>query len=401
MLRNTSQTYPEPANDVPVLGAYDVVVCGGGPAGCAAAVASARHGANTLLIEKDGYLGGATVAQLVCVILSTNGADFQGIWHEYIHGLRQRNAVRPFMRCPKRGQIRSVVDPEQVKFVWDELVSEAGAAILHHAYACTCLLEEGKANGVFVETRAGRRAVLAERVIDCSGDGIVAAQSGVPWEQGDGEHPWAMALTKMLRLGNAQRPADWPDEDALERIEEELTSAIARGEFDAPVLVEKTRFLNYVRSWLWELPKPRTETLSLISRVLEIDPLDPWELTRAEREGREQARQGAEAFRRFVPGCEDAYLLDTSNQIGVRSSRRLRGLATVSDEDAWSFRKQPGEGIARCSWDIDVWPANSYSKAAVPRDDPAYGEREERMRAGRLLRHSLRRPSSPKRSITC
>ena len=379
---STRRTVPEPARAVPVLGAYDVVVCGGGPSGCAAAVAAARHGANTLLLEKEGHLGGATVGQLVCVILSSNGADFQGIWHEYIHRLRRRDAVRPFQRSPKHGQIYSTLDPEQVKFVWDDLLTEAGAHLLHHAYACTGMIIDGTAKGVFLETRAGRRAILAQRVIDCTGDGIVAAESGVPWDQGDGEHPWAMALTKMLRLGNARRPAHWPDEEALKQIEEKLTGAIARGEFDAPVLVEKTRFLNYIRSWLWELPDPRPETLFLISRVLEVDPLDPWDLTRAEREGREQARQGAEAFRRFVPGCEDAYLLDTSNQIGVRSSRRLRGMATVTDEDAWGFRKRPEESIARCSWDIDVWPANSYSKAAVPHDQPTYQDREERMRRG-------------------
>jgi len=374
-------TRSEPGRNVPVLASYDVVVCGGGPAGCAAAVAAARNGARTLVLEKEGYLGGAPCTQLVCVILSTNGVDFQGIWHEYIARLQARKAVRPFSRPSPGGHIRSVTDPEQVKFVWDELLTEAGVEMLHHTYGAVCAVEDGAAKGVFVETRAGRQAILAKCVVDATGDGIVAAQTGITFEQGDGEHLWAMALTKMFRMGNVRKPANWPDEEALARIERELTEAIERGEYTAPVIVEKKRFMGYVRNWSWAMPENRTEFLSLISRVLKVNPLDPFDLTRAEREGREQARQAADAFCRFVPGFEEAYLLDTSNQIGVRSSRRLRGIATVSDEDVWNFNKYP-DSIARASWDVDVWPADSYSKAAVPLGTDGYKWRQDRMARG-------------------
>jgi hypothetical protein len=190
-----------------------------------------------------------------------------------------------------------------------------------------------------------------------------------------------MALTKMFRMGNVHKPANWPDEDAIARIECELSAAIERGEYTAPVITEKRRFLGYVRNWSWGMPEKRTELLSLISRVLQVNPLDPVDLTRAEREGREQARQAADALCRFVPGFEEAYLLDTSNQIGVRSSRRLRGIAEVSADDVWSFTKYP-DGIARGSWDVDVWPADSYSKAAVPIGEDGYKWRQQRMVAG-------------------
>jgi len=368
----------EPARDLPVLGEYDVVVCGGGPAGCAAGVASARRGARTLLVEREGFLGGATVAQLVVVVLSTNGVDFQGIWHEYARGLKERDGIRELTGAGS-GQLRSSVDPETVKFVWDELLTEAGAEILHHAWASTCVVEDGRARGVIVETKAGRRAIRAKRVIDCTADGVVAAASGVGWDQGDGERPWAMALTKVFRMGGVTRPDDWPNAAAMAKLEADLTVAIERGDYDAPVVVEKRRLLNYIRGWHWELPERRRETLSVISRVLEVDPLDPFDLTRAEREGREQAWQAADFMRRYVPGMEDAHLLDTSAHIGVRSSRRLHGLATVTSEDAWRFRKTPDE-IARSSWNIDVWPAASYSAPAVPYGEAEYKERIRRMR---------------------
>ena len=373
-------TIREPARDVTVLAAYDVVVCGGGPAGCAAAIGAARHGARTLLVEKDGYLGGATVSQLVCVVLSTNGVDFQGVWHDYARGLRTRGGLRELTGFGS-GHIRGAVDPELVKYVWDDLCSRAGVELLHHAYGCTCIVEDGQARGLLAETKAGRRAILAKRVIDCTGDGIVAAQSGVAWDQGDGIHPWAMALTKVLRMGGVRYPEKWPDWDAVQRFQAELDAAIAGGEYDEPVVTEKKRLAGYVVGRCWELPEARQEIISVISRVLKTDPLDPFAMTRAEREGREQARQAAEVLRRFAPGFEQAYLLDTSAHIGVRSSRRLRGLATVTAEDAQTFRKYP-DGVARSSWDIDVWPADSYSAPAVPRNTPEYEARKQRLLAG-------------------
>lgn len=375
----TGKTWREPARDVPVLGEWDVIVCGGGPAGCAAALAAARHGAKTLLLEKEGCLGGATVGQLVCVVLSTNGVDFQGVWHEYAAALKRRGGFNGLFRTP--ANLSGSVDPEQVKFVWDELLSQAGVTLLHHVHGAAAVVEAGRAAGVVAETRAGRRAFLAKRVIDATGDGIVAAQAGVPWEQGDGRNPWAMACTKVFRLGNVQRPENGPDAAAMTRIEAGLAAAVARGEYTAPVVTEMNRLLSYIRGQAWGMPAARHELLSVLSRVLKVDPLDPFDVTRAEREGREQARQAADVYRRWVPGFENAYLLDTSNQIGVRSSRRLRGLAVVTDADAREFRKHP-DGIARSSWELDVWPADSYAAPAVDRDSAAWRDRHARLAAG-------------------
>ena len=383
----------EPEREVPVLGEYDVVVCGGGPAGCAAAVASARRGARTLLLEKDGYLGGATVSQLVVVILSTNCADFQGIWHEVMGRLRKRDGVRFEMKPPRpqggNPGCWGSVDPEQVKFVWDDLLSEAGAEILHHAYAATAILEAGVARGVFVETKAGRQAILAKRVIDTTGDGVVCAQSGVPWEQGDGTNKWAMSCTKVFRVGGVQWPEDWPTDEGMRKLTADLAAAVERGDYDAPVVTEQRRLLGYLRNKSWRLPGRRNEMMSVLSRVLRVDPLDPFDFTRAEREGREQARQAADFCCRYAPGFEEAYLLDTSAHLGVRSTRRVQGIETVTTDDALHLNRYE-DGIARCSFGIDVWPAESYDKKAgddgggdaftitgVPR-----AERDEKIAAG-------------------
>ena len=380
MFGGQNKTYHEPARQVPIVGEYDVLVAGGGPAGCAAAFYAARHGARTLLVEKDGYLGGATVSQLVVVILSTNGMDFQGVWHEFMHVMKRRGGVDENALRTIPGQIMGSVDPEVVKHAWDEMLSAAGVSILHHALVAGTIIELGVIKGLLIETKAGRQAVLAKRVIDCTGDGAVCFQAGVPWDQGDGTRKYAMACTKVLRLGNVRKPEGFPTQAHLKALDEGLKLALERKEFSTPVITTG-RVLNYARTWAWPLPSHRPELMLVTSRVLNVDPLDPADLTRAEREGREQAWQVAQFYRKYVPGCEQCYLLDTSNHLGVRSSRRIHGIETVMARDAIEFRKYP-DGIARGSWDIDVWPPDSYTAPAVDRAAPGYKERREQFIAG-------------------
>ena len=121
----STEVYREPAKDLKVLGHWDVVVAGGGPAGCAAALAAARCGARTLLVEKAGHLGGQTVDAMVCVVLSTNGVDFQGVWHDYIRAIRRRRGAGE-MRL-RHVHMDAMLYPEIVKFAWDDLLSAAGS----------------------------------------------------------------------------------------------------------------------------------------------------------------------------------------------------------------------------------------------------------------------------------
>ncbi|MFP4176920.1 MAG: FAD-dependent oxidoreductase, partial [Candidatus Brocadiia bacterium] len=374
-----TESITEPARDIPVLAEHDVVVCGGGPAGCAAAIAAARNGADTLLVEKNGYLGGATVSQLVCVILSTNAVDFQGIWHEFTAAMDERNAVNlPVQQGDYT--YRGGYDPEIVKHVWDAMLTEAGVRILHHALCAGTVVEEETIRGVIVETKAGRQAILADRVVDATGDGHVCHRAGVPWEQGVDGKPWAMACTKVFRMGNVDWNVVEDSAEARETAREKLQRAIERGEFDSPVVLNK-RPIGYAVRTITHLPPYRNEHMSVASRVLKVDPLDPFDMTRAEREGREQARQSAAAVKKCIQGYEDAYLLDTSNHLGVRSSRRVHGMERVTDEGALEFHKYD-DGIARSSWDIDVWPAESYDAPAVPRQDPEYQKRIEKVKEG-------------------
>ncbi len=378
----TIKSVQEPGRTLPVLGECDVLVCGGGAAGCAAAVAAARHGADVILVEKDGYLGGATVSQLVGHILSTNGVDFQGIYHDWIRALRLRGGLASDNLVGGKGQYRGGVDPEVVKFAWDDLLEAAGVRQLLHAWCSTPLVEGGVCGGVVAETRAGRRAILAKRVIDCTADGAVCAAAGVPWEQGDGVYPWSQSLTKVFRMGNVTWPEGGYTEEQVRAARNAMAMGVAAGEFKSPVVVNGRAVTYSANNHVRRSVAPyRTEMNVFASRVLRVDPLDPWEMTQAEREGRRQAWECAEAIRRCVPGFEKAYLLDTNAMIGLRDSRRVRGLAVAGDDDVREFRKH-ADGIARSSWHIDIWPAESYDAAAVDHASAEAKERKAKLLAG-------------------
>ncbi len=370
-------TYSEPARNIPIIGEFEVIIIGGGPAGCAAALAAARHGAQTLLIERDGCLGGAAVSQLVATILSTNGVDFQGVWHEFMWAMKRRGGVREPIR-QSNGEIRGSMDPEIVKHVWDELLGKEGVHVLHHTLAAGAMVKDHLIKGVIVETPAGRGAICGLRVVDCTGDGMVCAQAGVSWEQGDGRHRWAMASTTIFRMGNVIEPPGFPTPDDEKKLEEGMKKALESNEYSTPIILSG-RAMAYAKKWRgWTVPPHRTETTHVTGRVLQVDPLDPWDLSRAEREGREQAWQVQDYYRRTCPGYEKAYLLDTSARAGIRSSRRIQGLARACREDVLGLRKY-ADGIARCSWKVDIWPADSYT---APPDAHMDEEWHSRIRSG-------------------
>ncbi|MFC1718788.1 FAD-dependent oxidoreductase [Candidatus Poribacteria bacterium] len=347
--------YAEPARAVSVLCEYDVVVAGGGPAGCAAAIYAARHGAKTLLIEKEGYLGGATVAQLVIPILSTNGVDFQGVWHEWAQALKKRNGITEITRQRRFNAHWYVgsVDPEMVKYAWDELLDEAGAHILHYVLVAGAIVGNGTIQGILVETKAGRRAILAKRVVDCTGDADVCAQAGVPWEQGVNGKPWAMGVSLNHRFGGVPRPPDYVPGHG----------------------VSGKGYVGCGRS----MGNTPDHTGGLL-RLLRVDPLDPWDLTRVAREGRAQIWERIQR-RNQQSGQEGVYLVQTASQPGVRSSRRVHGIATATAQDAWDFRKYP-DGIARSSWEIDIHPAESATGKGVEFESEAYKPHIERSKQG-------------------
>ncbi len=348
----TATQYHEPARDVPVLGEYDVIVCGGGPAGCAAAIASARLKARTLLIEREGTLGGATVTQAITPILSTNGVDFQGLWHTLATTLQRLDGITNLSRDERFGTTWVVgsMNPEMVKLAWDELLAAAGVTVLHLALSAGAIVEDGQIRGVLIETKAGRSAVMAKRVIDCTGDGDVCAAAGTPWDQGAAGMPWAMGVSLQAWYGGVPTAPDY-----------------------VPGTINRVGGTG--RS-LGNVPLFQAGLL----RMLHVNPLDPWDLSRALQEGRRQVLQRY-LQKKAIAGHERVFLAGIANQPGVRSSRRIRGLATATADDARNLRKH-ADGVARCSWEIDIHSPDTPVTESIKFDLPDYQARQRRTERG-------------------
>ncbi|MCL4533831.1 MAG: FAD-dependent oxidoreductase [Bacteroidetes bacterium] len=335
------RTVHEPARETPVAAEVDVLVAGGGPAGLGAAIAAAREGASTLLVERNAFLGGAATANLVSK-LSQHRAVLYGISGEIVDELLRRRAA-------VAGRVINF-DPEAFKKVALDLVQDAGARLLLYSWVVVPIVEEGAVQGVFVENKCGRQALLARTVIDCTGDADIAAGAGVPFvkgREGDGK---MRPVVLLFRVGNvdfhamvdyARRHPDQFSPDPNRQVND-IERGVVRmwGFFD---LVEEA-------SRRGELP-PDFHCLELEgvdvergicyingTEVYEVDGTNAWDLTRAEIEARNQISMFVDFVRKHIPGCERASVIDTAAGIGVRETRHIRGEHILSEEDCVAGR---------------------------------------------------------------
>ena len=329
----------EPARSLPVAREVDVLVVGGGTSGCAAAVAAARRGANVLLVERYGFLGGTATAAMVgcfcgvytCGPDSTHQLLVGGIPREAMSRLE---AVGGGYKCRHRLQ----VDHEIFKVVRDQWTAETGVGILFHATVAEALVADGAIHGVVVEHKGGREAILAARVIDASGDGDVAALAGAPFEIGD-EHGDMQAPTQVFYMGHVdiERAMAFPEKE-IRRLLIEVT---ASGEFDFP----------RVSGSFSPTPQPGKVHVNM-SRVPDVNGIDPWSLTLGTLEGRRQVEGFARFLVKYVPGFESARVDAIAPQLGVRETRRVMGHHVLTREDVLEARKFD-TAICRSSWPIE------------------------------------------------
>jgi len=342
-----------PARRVPVRYEVDVAVAGGGSAGLAAAVSAARAGARTLLIERNGFLGGVMTATSlggICGLYSlVDGEPVQmvyGFAEEVRRRLMQRGAARGPLPWLKTASLP--YDLFGMKQVCDELVREPGLQVLLHARIVEAVREDGLVQALVVRGRDGEFAVRAGTVVDASGDADVCALAGAPYEY---DRESLQFPTAMFRMGGVDAAA--AGRLGREDIRELLERAVAEGA-DLP---RTSGGIYSVREGIVHLN---------ITRVAEPDGsppdvLDPEALTRAEFEGRRQAERYLEVFRRYVPGYRDAYVLDTGCELGLRETRRIRGDYTVSNRDVTGERKF-ADAVA-----LNCWPVEDHGSDRATR----------------------------------
>ena len=345
---------------------YDVLVVGGGNAGCAAAIAAARHGARTMLVERYGFLGGTATAAMVgpwMTFHSGNKRIVGGIAQEIVERL-QRLGGSPGHLRDSSDYVPTITpfDPEIHKALLFRMMDEAGVHLLLHAYFLRALTHDGEVEGAVFATVAGEREYRAKITIDATADAYVAASAGVATQQGD-ERGRVQPATLIFRLSHvdlaktAAYVRTHPDQmrtslKTHERTPPALT-AVA-GLYDLwHAALEKSE-VNIPREVVsfFITPYPDEVTVNM-TRVVDIDPLDPDDLTRAEVAAREQAMELFEFFRKHVPGFENSRIAATATQIGIRESRRIVGVYTLTRDDVLQGRHFE-DAVARSAYPIDI-----------------------------------------------
>ncbi len=340
----------EPEKRVPVCGQEDVVVCGGGVAGLGAAIAAARNGATTLLIERNNGLGGdASVGG--SALLYQSARDARGILKEVIARMVAENgAVTDFKTDYPPHNLGSgpgvefvVYEPETFKQVAMDMLEEAGVKLLLYTQFSEPLMENNTITGIFTENKSGRQAVLSKMVLDCTGDADVAARAGVPCVLGRETDGKIRPVSLYFRVGNV-------DFQKLKAFAVEHADEVPGGgkgvDLDRGVIV-----LNGFNKMVKEAVKskeldPDVEFYlrfdNLIAgnscrinttRVYNIDPTNGNDLTRAELRARKQIKQLMRFLRNKIAGFEAAVVLETAAHIGVRESRHIVGQYVLAPSD--------------------------------------------------------------------
>lgn len=324
----STKSIVEPSRQTPVIGEYEVVVLGGGPAGIAAAVAAARGGRRTILVERYGFLGGMGTAAGVTNFCGLH-ANVRGELRQVVHGVADDLLARidrlGGLNAPHIifGRIQAqAYDTAAYKIAADDLLLSSGAELLFHALAAgVSLSSPGKIDALIVETKSGRGAILGDFFIDASGDGDLAVFAGVPFDLGDGDGGLLFPST-MFRLSGVDPVRAG---EAWKTIPERMLEAERAGR-------HFPRHLPIVRP-----QKNSTEWRANMTQVARpdgtaINGVDAGDLSRGEIEGRRQIVD-AFGFLKTMPGFEQAYIVDIPPQLGIRETRRVRGAYVLTEED--------------------------------------------------------------------
>jgi hypothetical protein len=347
----------EPARDVRVAGRADVLVVGGGPAGIAAALAAARNGASTMLLERYNHLGGLASGGMVLVLddmwdSHLNEISVRGVCLDMIERLsalglacfprqhewgRAAAAVSRWTRWgtfdfhshekPHPICFAAAFDPDGWKRVSLDLIAQHRVHLRLHSWFSQALVDDGKIRGVVCDSKNGREALLGDVVIDATGDLDVAASAGAPHIGG------AYMLTTVFRLGSV-------DTDAAERFEREQPEGFAELDREVKRLIGG----SWAHWWL-KTPLPGVVWCNC-PHMTGLDGLKVEDLTQAEVRGRQHIHRTVDFVRSNLPGFERCVVVDVAPQTGVRQTRLLEGEYIVTKEDLME-RRRFADAVAR------------------------------------------------------
>jgi FAD dependent oxidoreductase len=327
---------------VPIRYKTGILVVGGGPAGFSAAVSAARRGHDVMLVERGGYLGGMWTLGLLSPYFDNNTKG--GINRELRELLKTRNAWG--------GMCDISFDRCQMIMALDEIAQSAGVKMLLYSIAEETIMEDDRVTGVIIASKSGPAAILADIVIDCSGDGDIAAEAGAEFKKGRDGDNIMQPMTMMFKIGGLKE--DYPRDDIIGWYNK-LTSRINERE-----LLKK---LPYNYPAIIKLPR-KGEALLQWTHVKFRDGTDVDDLTAATLEGRRQVKIALEALKNIKDVIGEVFLLDLPEVIGVRDTRRILGEYYITDEDVKSGREFE-DGICRVNFGIDIHEPDKEKQTVI------------------------------------
>jgi len=342
------KTIMEPTKEIKVCYEADVVVVGGGPGGHSAAVAASRNGANTVLVERYGHLGGMATGGLVILIphMSDGSKEQQiaGLCQEWIDRLDAVGGVlhpkreelgssdpevisrwQRYFSTVVEGRVRQTVcvDPELLKCVLNDMVNEAGVKLFLHSWGTRAIIDQGKVQGVIFESKSGRQAILGKVIIDGTGDGDLLPSAGAEFDDRLDRELRSSMLALVFRLGNV----DFNKFNDFREADPQKCDELMR------------ELVNVAGTRLLPLPSPRNDVVWVNNWIPGLSSTNVEDLTRIEIDVRKMMLLGYNFFKKHFPGFEKSFILDTASQTGTRGSRRLIGEYIMTKDDMLSGEK--------------------------------------------------------------
>ncbi len=347
---------------------YDVVVAGGGVSGTAAAIASACAGADTLLVEQAGYLGGTLTSCGVAPMMTFFAGEKQ-----VIYGLMQEIVDRMVQQGYSCGHVKdttryvSFVTPfesEGLKRVLDDMAAQSGCTVLFHSFIGGAITGNNRITGLKICNKDGLHDISAKVFIDATGDGDVMAWAGAEYKKGRPQDGASQPLTMKMKYCNVDTAAlkgyikehlsDFPRlKNSLDLVDTNQPLSLAgfdsvfrKAKEDGELSIPREDIL------MFETSRPG-EFVVNTTRILNCDATDAVSLSKAEMQGRRQCEELAKFFKNHVPGYEKAILEFTGPSVGIRGSRQLVGKYVLTSEDVLRAKKFD-TAIAHSGYPIDI-----------------------------------------------